>query len=78
MLDAAKQEVGVFAMFRSWQWLGEHVSWIVSTSEPDNRHFCVDVPLDEEVFGFDVTILFHDGLVVSSEFHCLVVYVDRS
>ena len=65
MLDAAKQEVGVFAMLGSWQWLGEHVGWVVSTSEPDNGHFCVDVPLDEEVFGLDVTILFHAMMMVS-------------
>ena len=45
MLDAAKQEVGVFAMLGSWQWLGEHVGWVVSTSKPDNGHFCVDVTL---------------------------------
>ena len=34
--------------------------------------------LDEEIFGLDVTVLFHDGLVVGGEFHCLVVHVDGS
>ena len=37
LLDAAKQEVGVFLMIGCWQRLREHVGWIVSTSEPGDR-----------------------------------------
>ena len=66
----------MFAMIRARQCLGQHVGGIVSTSEPLDGNFLVDVVLNEEVLGLDVAILVHDGLVISSELNCLVIDVD--